>query len=368
LQAKGVDQNEALEDELLKAQEEIADFERELVLVDEGGMEMAQQRSIANLITQLEHDRKVLEIVAASGNLLRGLGRAITGLGVDSANISAEGITDTVAQVGAQTVATEIGGQVTAALNAVRLIFQLSVNAIKAAQRWKLWYKFMNDVEKALKAKSALLPAIENFFNNKKEQITFHTIEDALLAIQLAGSVASTVPEPIALAVGKTLTAVGVAGQQANKLAQMTYDEVQLRRAWKNTREAINNPKNRRAGLQALHDNATLAAHSVGWAAMQGDAIAEQILRSCGVNAQTLADSDTDAKAIVSYLETLLYEDRQVKDHEKINTKWAPAKLEPTTASWFATKHRSRPSATPSSTPRTKDIDEPQAVRPEENC
>ena len=87
--------------------------------------------------------------------------------------------------------------------------------------------------------------------------------------------------------------------------------------AWKHTREAINNPKNRRAGLQAIHDNFTLSAQAVGWAAMQGDPIAEQILRTCGVNAQTLADSDTDAKAVVSYLETLLYEDRQVKGHGK---------------------------------------------------
>jgi hypothetical protein len=358
LHEKGEAQNENLQDELLKAQDEIDQFERDLVLVDEGGMEMAKQRSIANLITQLQKDRQTLELIVASANLLRGLGRPVTALGVDSSNIVTENTLSGIAEVGAQTVAMEIGAQVTAALNAARLIVQLSVNGIKAAKRWQLWYKFMGDVEKALKAKSALLPAIENFFNNKKEQIAYHTIEDAMLGIQLAGSIASTVPNEIAFVVGKTLTVVGKAGQAANKLAKMTYDEVQLRRAWKNTREAINNPKNRRAGLQALHDNATLAAHSIGWAAMEGDAIAEQILRSCGVNAQSLADSDTDAKAVVNYLETLLYEDRQLKDSEKINSKWKPAKIELTTGSWFATKHRGQTKATPKlSTAETKEID-----------
>ena len=230
LQEKIDTQNEGLQDQLLNAQEEIANFEKELVLVDEGGMEMAKQRSIANLITQLQEDRKVLELIVASANLLRGMGRSVTALGVDSSNIATEGAMSGISEVGAQTLASEIGGQVTAALNAIRLIVQLSVNAIKAAERWKLWYKFMKDVEKALKAKSALLPAIENFFNNKKEQIAYHTIEDAMLGIQLAGAISSTVPNEIAFVVGKTLTTVGIAGQQANKLAKMSYDEVQLRR------------------------------------------------------------------------------------------------------------------------------------------
>jgi hypothetical protein len=49
---------------------------------------------------------------------------------------------------------------------------------------------------------------------------------------------------------------------------------------------------------------------------------------------------------VVDYLETLLYEDRQLKDFEKVNTQWKPAKLELTAASWFAVKNRGQTKAT----------------------
>ncbi len=363
--AKG--DNAVLEDQLLDSAKEVEDFERQLVLVDEGGMEMAKQQSMVKLTEQLRKDRLVLEIVESAGKLLRGFGRGGTSIGVESFNYHVEThVKETVEQVGKQTFASEVGGQVTAALNAARLIIQLTVNAIRAAERWTIWAKFSKDIEMALKARSVVLPAIENFYKNKKEQIAFHTIEDAMLAIQLAGSIASTVPEPISMAVGKTLTSVGKAGELANKFGKQVYDEVTVRNAWKKTLEAIDNPKNRKAGLQAIHDNILLAAHSVAWAAMNHEPIAEQIMRSCGVNAQTLADNDTDAKKIVKYLMLFLSDtgkgevkfEEALSDHQKMNIQWKPPKVELTVTSWFMAKNRGETLANPKLRPDpTKDID-----------
>ncbi len=349
IKTKEGQENESLVDDYEESQEELREFEKDLILVDEGGVDIAKQKRIEVLIADLQRDRKILEIVESCGNLLRTLGRTVPGLGVAINNEVVERtVTDTITEVGKQTFAEEVGGQVTAALNAARLIIQLSVNAIRAAERWSIWYRFRDDVEKAYRARSFLLPAIESFLNNKKEQIAYHTIEDAMLAIQLAGSITSTVPEPITLAVGKSLTTIGKLGQASNKLGKAIFDEVTIRTAWKRTLEAIGNPKNRKAGLQAIHDNILLAAHSVAWAATKGDPIAEQILRGCKVDAQSLADDETDAKKIVEYLMLYLSDtgkgevkfESALSDPEKISTSWRPPKIELTLASWFSAKNR----------------------------
>ena len=166
--------------------------------------------------------------------------------------------------------------------------------------------------------------------------------------MQLAGAICASVPEPITMATGKLLGAIGALASAGNDFAEQVYTDAQLDKGWQRTLEALNNPANRRAGLDALRSNGTLAVHAVAWAATEGgDAIAKEILNSCGVDAQTLADSASDQDAVITYLETRLHEDIQFKDRAKIVTDWAPKPLVLSYAGWFALVNRACTVATP---------------------
>ncbi len=321
--------------------EDQEEYERMLILIDEGGDFMAEQRSIENLIAKLEADRKTLELVASVGSEIAGIGGLLGTVATDGAKIASQA---------AGEAAKHFTGPIGGAIKAAQLIVQLTVNAIKAAERWELWFKFQNKVQKTKRARSALLPAIQNLYENKQEQITYHTIEDAMLAIQLAGALTECVPHEIAQATGKLITAIGSAGQAANTAAYAGYNEVQLRKAWATTRASINNPASRSVGLAAIHENPTLAMVAIAWASTNGDRMARSILSDTGINEQTLAhhqgDSGTEKK-IVQHLETLLSEDRQLKDSEKIKSNWYPTSIELTRESWLTSKNRAMKKASP---------------------
>jgi hypothetical protein len=325
-------ENAGLLDAYERTEDEIAEYERQLVLIDEGGKELASQQSVEKLIAELQKDRKILELVANLGSGLSGLG---TG-GMEIAGKASEKVTE------------ELVGQVAGPLKAAKLIVQLSVNAVKAAERWRLWYKFRQDLQRATTAVSALSSTIQGFYNNKKEQIAFHTIEDALLAVQFAGAVVGSVPEPITLAVGKTMSAVASAAEAANKVVNLAYDEVMLRKAWATTKAAMDNPRDRSLGLEALKINPTLGMHAIAWAGLERqDPIARMVLDSCGLNEQTLADGGTTEKNVRQYLETLLDEDRSLMDPEKLQTDWQPKPLTLTAKDWVIVQGRATKVATP---------------------
>ena len=326
------DEEEAL-DELEKSDDELKEYERMLVLIDEGGMDLAEQRSIEVLIAQLEKDRMILELVAQVGSTLDGVGGGVVGI----ANWATDNLTDVVA------------GQIVGPLKAARLIMQLAINVKKAADRWALWAKFKTDLKRSKIAVSSLTSTIQGFFNNKKDQIAFRTVEDALIAVEAASAILGSVPEPYTMAIGKTMGLVASAGQEALKFSEMIYTEVKLAEAWKITKEAMNNPSDRAAGLKALRLNPTLGMHAMAWAGMEKtppDPIARMALNSLGLNEQTLAAGGSEAK-VRQYLETLLNEDRQMVDPDKLKTDWAPAKITLTVQDWFVTTSRASKQATP---------------------
>ena len=138
------------------------------------------------------------------------------------------------------------------------------------------------------------------------------------------------------MAVGKTMGAIAEAGQSANKVAGMVYNEAMLSAAWKSTLAFIRSPQERATGLEALRLNPTLGMHAVAWAGMEKkpvDAIARNLLSELGLNEQTLMASGTEAK-VRRYLETLLPEDRSLYDPAKVAPNWEPRPLEFSVESW----------------------------------
>lgn len=322
--------DEAKLDELMRTEDEAKEFQKQLVLIDKGGMSI---KSLEAMIQELKESKAVLDLVGTIGKTL----------------FSAPGAPIQIAGRAAKKLTAEVTGEVVMALKAAKLIMELVVNIKKAVDRWSLFSKFKQDVQRSRVAVSSLTSTLQGFFNNKKEQVTLNTINDVLMIVQIAGNIVGSVPTPYTLVIGKTMDKVAGALRQGNKVAGELYNERMLSKGWDATKKALRDPTNRTQGLKALRLNPTLGMHSIAWAAMEKtppDPIARMFLADLGITEQMLAASGTEQK-ILEYLQTLLDEDRSLIDFHKIKTKWAPDNPELDLKDWFITVSRARKDAEP---------------------
>lgn len=329
--------------EMQQAEDELAEYERQLVLVDEATEGLAEQRSVERLIAQLKQDRAVIELVA-------GLAGGLASLGAGSVELAGKA-TEKLGEV--------LVGEIAGPLKAAKLIAQMSVSVIKGVERWRLWSKVKKSLDLASRAKSALSSTIQGFVDSKQEQFVLGVMETALLAVQTAGAVLGSIPEPITMAVGKTLSAVGSAGAATQQIAGMIYNEAKLREGWRITKEAIANPRDRALGLAALRLNGTLGMHAIAWAALERrDPIARELAQRLGLDERTLSDGGTTQAKVRKYLETLLNEDRKFLDTEQVTTNWQPKNLTLSTRSWLLCVERGQRVASPKLRPTgTADVE-----------
>lgn len=315
------------------ADEELKEYERALVLIDDGGITAAEQLTIERLIAEIEKDKATLKLVSNIGSTFP----AIFGGGVQIANRITDKLNDVVV------------GEIVGPLKAAKLIMQFAVSVKKAADRQILLTKFRVDLERSKVAVSSLSSTIQGFLDNKVEQATFGAIETALLFVQAAAAVLGSIPEPHVMAIGKTLSACATAAKETAEMIEMAYSEKKLKEAWDKTKAALQNPRDRALGLAALRLNPTLGMHAIAWAGMQKtppDPIARMFLNSVGVNEQTLAVSGTEKK-VRQYLSKLLSDDRELIDSSKINSNWAPENFVLCAKDWFVVTSRAQRDAMP---------------------
>ena len=327
------DNGEAALADLEASDEEIRDYERQLVLIDQDGIAAAELNTIEGLINKLERDRMIAEMIIATGGILTGMASGMTTI------------------IGQQTVAVTdtLVGEIVGPLKAAKLIVKFAVAMKQANDRRILLQKFKRSLNLAKHAISPMQSTIQGFFNNKVEQVTFRMIEDALTLVQIASAILGSVPEPITLAVGKSLSAIATASEGALKLTEMIYDEAMLSKGWSTMLVALRNPRDRVTGLAALKLNPTLGMHAIAWAGMERlppDPIARALLADLGLDEQTLMVSGSEAK-VRKYLETLLSEDRTLLDPDLISPKWIPKPLKLNSESWTVAVHRAFNSAEP---------------------
>lgn len=328
------DGEEALK-ELEDSDKERMEYERQLVLIDQGGIEAAELQSIDRMIQKLQRDKLIADLIIASASVFAGLGTSTTNI----VNQNLVALTDTVT------------GEIVGPLKAAKLIVKFAVAMKAANERRILLQKFSKSLDLSKQAVSPMQSTIQGFFNNKTEQVTFHAIEDALTFVQIAAAILGSVPEPITLAVGKTMGAVASGLEGVRKVSEMAYNEKMLSDGWEVTLAAIRNPRDRATGLKALRLNPTLGMHALAWAGTEKqppDPIARNLLARLGLTEQSLMVSGPSAENKVrEYLETLLAEDRTFIDPELISPKWMPKTLELTTESWMVAIHRATTLAKP---------------------
>jgi len=334
------DGGEAAMEEMEKGDEELKEYERQLVLIDEGGIASAEMHTIDKLIAKIERDRAIAEMIIAGAD-------ALTSLGINTTNI----VGWTTAQV-TDTLVGEIAGP----LKAAKLIVQFGVAMKQANDRRILFLKIKKNLGRSKRAVSPLQSTMQGLFDNKVEQITFDAIEQALVLVQIAAAILGSVPEPITLAVSKSMSAAATLAESTRKITELIYNEVQLTRAWETTRAAMRDPRNRAVGLKALRLNPTLGMHAIAWAGMERqppEPSARMLLNDLGLNEQTLMVSGTEDK-VREYLETLLNEDRSLLDADLIAPKWVPGTVKLSIEDWSICVARASRDAVPPIVPTSE--------------
>jgi hypothetical protein len=283
----------------LKRQEDT--FKTELALMKAGGKEMAEARSIDNLIKQMQRDKIIMDMAVqvVSGGL-------------------------------------EMASQFFTPLSAASAGVQMAASLMAAAQRAMDLNDWLKNEKDAISAGSVFTSSVKNFVTNQSEQFSYHAIKAALQAAQMIGGILSC--GGVTSAAGAALNKVASLAEVGVDQLKQFYDEAEMKRAWALTRQALDNPNNRRLGLVARSINPTLAKYSVAWGACKGDAIAKSAMASCGLDATTLADRDTNVDKVVQYLEVRFSGDRQVRKALPKPPAWQPTKVVLEVVCWGKTK------------------------------
>lgn len=262
------------------------------------GAAAASSSSIDKLIKQIERDRKIAETALS---IVKG------GLGM----------------------ATKLFAPLEMAATALDLIKSMA----EAADRIIELRKWIATGSAMAKAQDSLQSSAQNFIKNQSAQFTHHTIQALSKAAQLIGQAMRLSPAAGAGAIVETL---GKAGGEIEEISYGIYKAADLELAWKATKKAISNPKNRRLGLKARKANPSLAKYSIAWGALENnDPLAKDIMRKVGLSKASLAHPNTDTHKVVEYLETLYQEDDKLYREFRGDADWLPDEIELSIECWY---------------------------------
>lgn len=283
-------------------EKELAELQTSVDGMTAAQREGAEASGIDDLISKLQRDRFILNMaVNVMGGGADMLSKVVPGLAVASAG--------------------------------VRMVGQL-IAAAQRAQQLSHWIDSRDDFEAA---QSVLSSASRNFIKNQREQLTKHSIDAAL---ELANMIAAAAElSGIGTAAGTATKAVLEGVGKFKDLLTEQYDEKQLRDAWNLFQKSMANPANRRLALQVRAKHPTLAKYTIAWGAhVQGDLLARNALRACGLTEASLRNPDADVQKVVQYLEIFYEEDQQLYRSLSDSMGWVPQPLELTPRYWAKLK------------------------------
>ncbi|MBT9456866.1 MAG: hypothetical protein IV097_09610 [Burkholderiaceae bacterium] len=279
------------------------EIERVLIQGDEAGGKAADTRSIEVLIQEMQRDRMIMEM--------------------------AQKLMSAGATVVEQFVAPmAVGGAA----------IKLAANLIKATQRASMLNTWINNQKDMHKAVSSFESSAANFVKNQGEQFSHYAIQAALELARMIGEIVSC--SGISSAAGVALAKGAALAIAAEEISYQFYKKADLENAWRITQKAWANPDSRKLGLLARKLNPTLAKYTLAWgASVKRDALAQEAMRSCGLNALTLSQKDSNVSQVQKFLETSFNEDNVVLKRYTLPD-WMPAVVELTAKSWSIAKTR----------------------------
>ncbi|NIZ59789.1 hypothetical protein DL239_02235 [Sedimentitalea sp. CY04] len=211
-----------------------------------------------------------------------------------------------------------------------QLIFSI-IEAVKHSEQLAIWAENMAG---AKAAKSVQADAIMNRYGLQTTQTIKADIVVALKAVDLVGQIVKTAGGPAAPA-GIAVSAAAQGAEGIMEIALTIKTEVEMANAWKVYKKALKTPQDRKLARQALQKNPTLSKYAMAYGACrERNPIAMNALKSCGLNARTMADPGTNISKVVTYLETVYREDPVLLRAVVVTEKWHPGKPELTVMSW----------------------------------
>ncbi|MCF6233844.1 MAG: hypothetical protein L3J36_12230 [Rhodobacteraceae bacterium] len=202
-------------------------------------------------------------------------------------------------------------------------------DAIEKTQEMMVWRE---NVEDAMTAVSPQADAMLNRSGLQTKQAMQANVQVAFDAAKVVSEVLKMTPAAGAAPI--VAASVDVA-EAAIELADLIYTEVQLARAWKIYEEARANPQDRWLARKATRENPTLSKYAMAYGALNGDPIAREGMRRCGLNKQTLANPDTNVSKVVTYLEAKYPDDPTLLRAVPRKDKWHPGPIEMTSTSFM---------------------------------
>lgn len=174
--------------------------------------------------------------------------------------------------------------------------------AVQRAVHLRKWLDANND---AISAVSPYKTAIENFVKNQAEQFSHKSIQAAINVLQAgAGFAGMAVPFAAPVAAGLSVAAT------LEELTYKYYKEASLKAVWQKTKQALENPGNRKIALIARKMNPALAKYTIAYGAVvEKDVVAITAVNRCGLTREVLADKDSNVSAVKKYMETLYPDD-----------------------------------------------------------
>lgn len=159
-------------------------------------------------------------------------------------------------------------------------------------------------------------------------------------------------------------TGLSIGNSMARALTEFGYKmhkEAEIDRGWKLYKQARESPGDRKKARKAMKWNSTLSKCVLAYGIVKdGDPIAKEVGRSCGLTPEILADTKDVCGKVVTYFETLYSDDPVVMKRIPLTKDWHPGSPKLSIDSWLRFKaaavSRAKPGLSDASA-RTPDID-----------
>jgi hypothetical protein len=256
-------------------------------------------KSIAKLTEQLKRDRAVVD---AAFNLVQA-GLAIDD-SVSSLDYARTDIAKPVRALPGASASIRFYGPIMGASELVKCV----KNLYAVAQRLTALRDWMNSRQLATSSANPLATSVQNFIRNNAQQCG----QDAVQTVLKLASAVSNFSEAVHPIMRASTLALEVVTSTEEALYRF-YKQRQLIAAWKLTKQALDNPKNRKLGLIVRGLNPTLAKYTIAYGAMvEKDQVAIAALNKVGLDRETLMRASSKVGDVVNYLQALYRDDNVI--------------------------------------------------------
>lgn len=245
-------------------------------------------------------------------------------------------------------------------------IQKLLIDATTLVRKSYQLNKWMDNMALTVGNSSVYGPAINGRLNSARVQVSlqvlrvlYDTLGVAAESIKLADASGVSMGGGLAAGVG-----IQIGTSMARALTEFAYKmhkEAEIEAGWQLYLIALKSPGDRKRARTAMKWNSTLSKCVIAYGiVIDGDPIAKEVGRSCGITPEVVADQKNVCQKVVSYFETLYTDDAQIMKRVPIKKDWHPGTPVPTLVSWLRFKAAATDRAVPplaSTSVKTPEID-----------